>query len=332
MNKNNQPKTKRSTLVSLIIMVLSVLIVLVACWDAPEDTSSDSPAVSFGSEEVAGGKHDISLPSRPSRPVSSQEDTDEPSSTEEISSEEPSVEDITSNETSTETSSEAPVSSEEVVSKEETTSEEDHEINVPNDMTCSMTDALFIGDSRTVGIRDYSGLNDPDYFCTVGMSIYNYSSDKVNVSGVGSVSLDELLSKKQYGKVYIMLGINEVGYHIPTTASRYSALVEKIKTAQPNALIFIQASLHVSKNFETSSKNYYDINNKRINELNSELAKLADYDRVFYLDANSIFDDNNGALASSTTGDGVHLYAKYYPLWTDWIVRQTAIILDWLSE
>ena len=172
-------------------------------------------------------------------------------------------------------------------------------------------------------------MNEADYFATVGMSIYNYSDDRVDIDGVGKVTLDELLNRKQYGKIYIMLGINEVGYYIPTTASKYGELVNKIKEKQPDAIIFIQANLHVSQNRD--AQNIYDVNNERIDELNSELAKHADYDRVFYLDANARFDDANGHLSSETTGDGVHLYAKYYSFWMDWIVRQSAIIIEWRS-
>ena len=42
----------------------------------------------------------------------------------------------------------------------------------------------------------------------------------VNVAGIGSVNLDQLLSGKKYGKIYLMLGINELGYNQDNTVQR----------------------------------------------------------------------------------------------------------------
>lgn len=76
----------------------------------------------------------------------------------------------------------------------------------------SLADALFIGDSRTVGIMEYAGIQDADFFCNVGMSVFSAQKVRVSVKSVGKVTLKELLSHKKYGKIYIMLGINELGY------------------------------------------------------------------------------------------------------------------------
>ena len=188
----------------------------------------------------------------------------------------------------------------------------------------SMDDALFIGDSRTVGLMEYAGIDGADYFCTVGMSVYNIHKKPVSVSKVGKVTLTELLNSKKYGKIYIMLGINEVGYKISSTVEKYSELIEFIKDKQPNAVIFIQANLHVTKSRSDSDK---VVNNTAINGLNAELAKLADGKSKFYLDANILFDDKTGALSSDKSEDSTHLYAKYYSEWGKWIIRQTASLI-----
>ena len=90
----------------------------------------------------------------------------------------------------------------------------------------SMDDALFIGDSRTVGLMEYAGIDGADYFCTVGMSVYNIHKKPVSVPNVGKVTLTELLNSKKYGKIYIMLGINEVGYKFSNTIEKYRELIE----------------------------------------------------------------------------------------------------------
>ena len=216
------------------------------------------------------------------------------------------------------------ISSTETEDRSETsTSKTDNITSKPNTNTY-MGDALFIGDSRTVGLMEYSGIDGADYFCTVGMSVYNIHKKPVSVPNVGKVTLTELLNGKKYGKIYIMLGVNEVGYKFSSTAEKYSELIEFIKDKQPNAVIFIQANLHVSKSRSDSDK---VVNNIAINGLNTELSKLADGKSKFYIDANTLFDDGAGGLSADKSEDGTHLYAKYYKEWGEWIVSQTASIM-----
>ncbi len=176
-------------------------------------------------------------------------------------------------------------------------------------------DALFIGDSRTVGIRDYGTLKNADYFCNVGLQAYQIDSTTENGKTVWTV-----LNEKQYGKIYIMLGINEVGNNYDVTLTAYKKLVDGIKEVQPNALIFIQANLHVASFAETAA-----ISNERINTLNSSLSELADNSRVFFIDANPVFDNEYGALPDDMTSDGIHFLAKYYTTWCDWLCQNTIV-------
>ena len=202
----------------------------------------------------------------------------------------------------------------------EETSTAENVITQQND-DISMDDALFIGDSRTVGLMEYAGIDGADYFCTVGMSVYNIHKKPVSVPNIGKVTLTELLSSKNYGKIYIMLGINEVGYKYSSTVEKYNELIEFIKEKQSDAVIFIQANLHVTQSRSDSDK---VVNNTAINGLNAELEKLADGESKFYLDANILFDDAAGGLSSDKSEDSTHLYAKYYSEWGKWIIKQTA--------
>ncbi len=184
----------------------------------------------------------------------------------------------------------------------------------------SMEDALFIGDSRTMGLLEYSGL-ECDFFASVGMSVYNIQKSTVSVPSVGKVTLKELLSNKKYGKIYLMIGINELGYDLGQTASEYEKLVNFIREQQPDAKLFLQANLHVTKK-KSDSHDY--IKNTNINTLNEKIAKFADGKNIFYLDVNPVYDDANHALSEDYTSDGVHLYAKHYAEWAEWIAEQTA--------
>lgn len=207
-------------------------------------------------------------------------------------------------------------------SSEASTSITDNITSKTNNNT-SMGDALFIGDSRTVGLMEYADIDGADYFCTVGMSVYNIHKNSVSVPNVGKVTLTELLNGKKYGKIYIMLGINEIGYPFDSLIAKYKELLDFVSEKQPGAEIFIQANLHVTKARSDKDK---VINNPAINKLNEKLKTFADGKHIYYLDANTLFDDANGNLSADKTGDSAHPYGKYYMLWGKWIINQTALV------
>lgn len=183
-------------------------------------------------------------------------------------------------------------------------------------------DALFIGDSRTVGIKEYGTLQNADYFCSVGLAAY-----KIDTEYVDGNTIDTLLSSKKYGKVYIMLGINEVGNDTEYTFSAYKKLVDKVRELQPDALIYLEGNLHVATFAETAS-----ISNAGLDALNSRLQTLCDDGRTYYIDINSVFDDENGALTADYSSDGVHVLAKYYTLWCDWLCMNTVPVEEKPAE
>ena len=195
-------------------------------------------------------------------------------------------------------------------------------VHVPVEL--DMSNALFIGDSRTVGLMEYSGL-ESDFFASVGMSVYNVEDEEVSVPNVGKVTLDQLLSNREYDTIYLMLGINELGYDMDQTVDVYGKLVEAISKSQPNAKIMIQANLHVT---QEKSRNHDYITNERIDEFNDKTAGLADGKNIFYLDANPEYDDENGAMSPEVTSDGAHLYAKYYEQWGTWIKEESQRMLE----
>ena len=184
--------------------------------------------------------------------------------------------------------------------------------------TYKLNDSLMIGDSRTVGLMEYSDL-ESDFFATVGMSVYNIHKEPVSVPGVGKLTLTSLLANKKYDKIFVMLGINEAGYNYDNTVKKFGELLDFIKEKQPDAKIIIQANLHV-----TQKRNVQDkyINNKSINYLNEHFSKYADGKNVFYIDANPQFDDANGNMAEANSMDSAHLSAKKSKEWGYWIIQQ----------
>lgn len=187
------------------------------------------------------------------------------------------------------------------------------------------SDALFLGDSRTVGLSLYARIPGATYFARTSMNVYNVFDDKPSeTSDTKSYgNLADLLTKKKFGKIYILLGINEIGYSYTSVVSNYSKVIDYIRQYQPDAKIIIQSNMHVTKKKSDANPNTFS--NTRINELNRRLSQLADNKTIFYLGFEQIFDGADGAMSSEYSGDGVHLYGKCYKLWRDWILENGKI-------
>ena len=180
-------------------------------------------------------------------------------------------------------------------------------------------DAAFLGDSRTLGISDYAGLSGADFFCDNGMTIYKLlGDDGVTYQKTGEkVDMKEILQEKHYGKIYIMLGMNELGYgDTPMYLKQYLKVIRQIQEWQPGVIIYVMANLHVSQEKNSMETEFNNIN---INDKNVASARLANGRDVFYLDCNPLFTDEEGYLQAELTFDGVHLYAQHYDKWRDFL-------------
>lgn len=88
--------------------------------------------------------------------------------------------------------------------------------------------ALFIGDSRTVGLAEYSGIPDADFYAYTGMSVYTAFKKESSVGGwEKGTLLEDVLTGRQYDRVYLMLGINELGYNFNSTVENMAKLFLK---------------------------------------------------------------------------------------------------------
>ncbi len=184
--------------------------------------------------------------------------------------------------------------------------------------SCYFDDALFIGDSRTVGLHEYGDLGNAEVVADAGMNVYKiYETEFATISGEKKL-LETILSERQFGKIYLMLGINELGYDYDRTVSRYEELVKKLQESQPDALIFLQANLHITGKKSEASPIY---TNENINRFNQAVEQMADQRTRFYLDVNELFDDENGNLAQEYTMDNAHVLGKYYSDWVEWILK-----------
>lgn len=181
-------------------------------------------------------------------------------------------------------------------------------------------DAVFIGDSRTVGMFEYGGLEEiSTFYASSGLTIYKLlDAEIVKVPGQKKkITIEEALRENTFAKVYLMIGINEMGTGtVETFTGKYAEVVACLQELQPDAVIYIQGIMKVST--ERSAKGDY-ITNEGIEARNAELAKLADNEKIFYLDVNPLLCDETGGMVASYTFDGVHLKAKYIQIWKEFL-------------
>ena len=179
-------------------------------------------------------------------------------------------------------------------------------------------DAVFIGDSRTVGLKDYGGLDNAVFYASDGMNVYDLWTEAFCEVDGENVTLEEALSAQDFGKVYFQIGINEMGRGtVDGFMKAYTEAVEKIKELQPDAVIFVQGIMRVTKEKSEKDKIF---NNEGINLRNEKIAELADNRTVFYIDMNEAVCDEEGHLDASLTFDDLHLYGSKYGVWVEFLM------------
>lgn len=175
-------------------------------------------------------------------------------------------------------------------------------------------DALFIGDSRMMGVYDYCGWENATFLCDNGYSIYGFGEGKqVDCQNTGVKTKPEtMLKENDFGKVYLMIGTNDCPFgDYNAFRKNYGYLVKLIKYTEPDAVIYLISNLRMSKSGVENNKGR-GFDNERMDKLNEIIAQFADDERIFYLDINGLFTDEEGYLREEYTFDGFHLYAGEY--------------------
>lgn len=182
------------------------------------------------------------------------------------------------------------------------------------------SDSLFIGDSRTDGLWLYSTPGDCKHYSAQSMTIFDIMDS--DLDAYGYTGLRALLQGMRFGKIYIMLGINECGYDTDVFADEYRKVVEEIRSYQPEALIYIQSICYVT---QTHEENYPVFATANIKEKNEAIKQIANGEDIFYLEVNDCLNDGTDHLPDEYTGDGAHLKARYYYLWHDYLLENAYV-------
>lgn len=186
-------------------------------------------------------------------------------------------------------------------------------------------DAAFVGDSRTDGLMLYSGINTGKNLSSNGLSIFKLAEKKALEIDGQQYTLLEALALERYGKVYLSLGINELGYNNDNRFfQNYCVAIDEIRRLQPDAVIYIQGLIPVNEEqIEQSNGNKYKLTNDHLRIFNDLLRQAAEEKQVVYLDLYAEFADEDGALPEEFSRDGVHLKKEPCRQWLEYLKTHT---------
>lgn len=185
-------------------------------------------------------------------------------------------------------------------------------------------DAAFVGDSRTDGFMIYSGIGRGENLTSNGLSIFKLGEKKALKIGGEKLTLLEALALGRYGKVYLSLGINELGYNNDKRFyESYCEAIDQIRAVQPDAVIYIQGLIPVNEAAVMASSGRAYLTNEHLRVYNELMRQAAEEKNVVFLDLYSAFVNEDGELPADASRDGVHLTKAYCRRWLDFLRTHT---------
>ena len=184
-------------------------------------------------------------------------------------------------------------------------------------------DALFVGDSRTQGLANFGRLGNATYFANVGLSVYSIQSVRIGLADVGKGNLKSLLMKKDFGKIYISLGLNEIMGDHDNLITKYQEVIDMIQEIEPDAVIILQGIMTVGREKAAVKACFHP---DYIASLNERIKGLAVGDKMRYIDVNEWIADEEGYLPDGWSKDGTHPYADGYYEWGQWILQNASTL------
>lgn len=124
--------------------------------------------------------------------------------------------------------------------------------------------------------------------------------------------------KSQPKKIFLMMGINDVGRNLPTEWSlkNYEEIILAIKRISPKTKIYIQSVLPLNE--KMSPYEYHKGREAKVIALTEGVKGLADKYKLTYVDLREIFADGY-VLKEEYTTDGIHINTQGYIDWVQFL-------------
>lgn len=188
-------------------------------------------------------------------------------------------------------------------------------------------DAVFIGDSRMEDFALFTGMAKYATFYThVGVSINSILSDNPKtvtrfLVNKEKLTLEEGLTKYNgFNKVYIMLGLNEIGWPYPSEFIKYYVrLLDLIRSINPEAQIYIECVIPMARQIRGSGVDPTYENNENVAVFNRYIREMCEQQKVYFLNVQEALVDQEGFLPDGAASDGIHMGKEYCLKWLEYV-------------
>lgn len=185
------------------------------------------------------------------------------------------------------------------------------------------TDALFIGDSRLQGFGMWSGLP-ATYYCATGFQLYKYETTNVVQTANGKVPIFDALPYDAFTKIYIKVGLNEIGWATEEKfEEKYAELIAKLREYEPRAIIYVHGVLPVTAEKSATDSTH---TNPNVSSRNASLAEFAIKQKAYFINAGLALQGPDGALPAEMTNDGIHLKSQYMTIWKQYLMEHAIVV------
>lgn len=199
-------------------------------------------------------------------------------------------------------------------------------------------DAVFIGDSVSLKLNYYvakqrqsdSGYMGTAQFLTSGSlgsgnALWEVSSKSVHPAYQGKkMKLEESVPLTGAKKVYVMLGMNDIGVYGPEkSVKNLETLLDRIKAKAPGVIFYVQSATPMYKGAEKKV-----LNNTTLTEYNRLVKELCLRRGWHYVDVASVLQDGEGYLPASYCSDregmGIHFTDTACAVWVNYLRTHTS--------
>ena len=180
-------------------------------------------------------------------------------------------------------------------------------------------DALFVGNSLIHGLWGYGGINSATYCAATSASVVNLDRVK-NEAFWGdrayATTISYGITQGSYSKIYLLLGINEIGFETEDFIALYSNVLDMLSAAHPDAEIYIMGLTPIT---EKKNAGGYPFTMERVLSYNEALRALAAEREYWYVDLVGLFADEGGFMPAEISTDGIHLIQEEYARWGEYL-------------
>lgn len=170
--------------------------------------------------------------------------------------------------------------------------------------------SVVLGDWTAQGLKDYEVLEGAQVSAASEAQVKNPDD-----SGL-TECIDKAVEKKPE-KLFISVGSNDITGEAGDAAAfaeDYKKLIEKIKNALPDTVLYVNSILPVQSAAETGEALY-----AKVPEFNEQLKALCKEEGMIFLDSTSLVKEEYYAE------DGIHVSSDFYKAWGDYMAEEAKL-------